>query len=89
MDKDLSLIFNQEAEVNSVGVTITPTSSVVSLSPQHKLQDEDDSHCDVNNSIQNQHNPILIDHSSQSAYVSRPSLHMSHELYKVERIKKF
>ena len=33
MDKDLSLIFNQEAEVNSVGVTITPTSSVVSLSP--------------------------------------------------------
>ena len=71
VDKDqyhLSLIFPQEAEMNSVEVTtVTHTSSVVSLSPQHKLQDEDDSHCDVNNSIQIQHDPISIDQSSQSA----------------------
>ena len=80
----LSLIFPQEAEMNSVEVT-TPTSSVVSLSPQHKLQDEDDSHCNVNtDSTQTQHNPISVDQSSQSAYATRPSIHMSRDLCKVE-----
>ena len=70
VDKDQyhsNFSFAQETEMKSVEVT-TPTSSVVSLSPQHKTQDEDSKHlCNINNSVQIQSHFIATDKNSESA----------------------